>query len=242
MNQINKIYICHYSPLKERHTHMIEQCKKYNLEEKLDFITEHDREKISKENLQLFNINKLKLCEISLFLKHIQSMKEILKDKNPYGIIMEDDVIFKENFVNNFDKIMKIIPNKFDILYTGFFPFLNEYINKTGIEHPTKTSLNKVGEFYCMNNISVFPWTGNNKGTDFYIISKEGCAKFLVFIEQCKKNNIQIELPIDHCMGQFFYKKGNVYWTNNEITLHGSNCKYVTNGIFANSMAEQRGH
>ena len=241
MNTIDKIYICHYSPLKERHSHMIEQCKKYKLEEKLHFISDHDREKISKENLQLFNTNKLKLCEISLFLKHIQSMKEILKGNNSYGIVMEDDVIFKENFVDNYEKIMKIIPENFDILYTGFFPFLNEYKNRTGIEHPTKNSNNKVGEFYCMNNISVFPWTGNNKGTDFYIISKEGCAKFLAFIEKCKKNNIQFELPIDHFMGQFFYNNGNVYWSNQEITLHGSTCYATQNGIFKNSMIQSRG-
>ena len=50
------------------------------------------------------------------------------------------------------------------------------------------------------------------------------------------------QMPINHFMGQFFYKNGNVYWSNNEITLHGSSCKYITNGIFKNSMKDQREH
>ena len=99
-----------------------------------------------------------------------------------------------------------------------------------------------MGNLCNMDNITIFPWTGNNKGTDFYIISRKACIKFILYIEKIKKDKNKIESPIDHFMGLFFYNNGNVFWSNKEITLHGSSCNYVTNGIFKNSMKDQRGH
>ena len=93
-----------------------------------------------------------------------------------------------------------------------------------------------------MTNITIFPWTGNNKGTDFYIISKSGCKKILSFTQYLRKRNIKISDPIDHFMGKFFHKGGIIYWSEKDITLHGSSCKYITNGIFKNAMVKERGH
>ena len=242
IKNIDKINICHYTPLKERYEHMIEQCKKYNIQEKLLFITEYDRENLSKNDTSIFDTNKLKMCEISLFLKHIKAMKNIIDSKKEYGIIMEDDVIFKDDFINNFNELTKIFPENFDVIYTGVFPFYKEYKNYSKCNNPILNSKNKIGNLYNMDNIIIFPWTGNNKGTDFYIISRKGCTKFILFIEKLKKNDNKIIHPIDHFMGLFFYHNGNVYWGNQEITLHGSCCNYVPNGVFQNSMKEQRKH
>jgi GR25 family glycosyltransferase involved in LPS biosynthesis len=236
------INICHYSPLKERYHHMIKQSELYNLTDKLLFITNHDREELNDDDLTLFDLNSLKLCEISLFLKHIQSMKNIIECDNNYGIIMEDDVIFKDNFIDNYNEIIKTLPSNFDIIYMGVFPFYKEYKNYSGNRNPMSQSKTKIGKLYNMDNIIVFPWTGNNKGTDFYIISKEGCIKFLKFIENIKKQKCKINKPIDHFMGQFFYKNGHVYWSEDEITLHGSTCQYIPHGVFENSMKSDRGH
>ena len=46
MDQIDKIYICHYTPLIERKEYMLEQCKKYKINDKLIFIKKFDREHI----------------------------------------------------------------------------------------------------------------------------------------------------------------------------------------------------
>tara|TARA_Y100000389_G_scaffold127199_1_gene124539 strand:- start:3377 stop:4108 length:732 start_codon:yes stop_codon:yes gene_type:complete len=242
IDNFDQLYICHYTPLTERFDYMNNQCKKYNIQEKLLFITEYDREKLSENDTVYFDKNKLKMCEISLFLKHIKAMKNIIDSKKEYGIIMEDDVIFKDNFINNFNELTKTFPETFDIIYTGVFPFYKEYKNYSKCENPIFKSNNTIGNLCNMDNITVFPWTGNNKGTDFYIISKKACIKFILFIEKIKKNKNKIESPIDHFMGLFFYNNGNVFWSNKEITLHGSCCNYVTNGIFNNSMKDQRGH
>ena len=242
INNFDQLYICHYTPLKERYEYMNNQCKKYNIQEKLLFITEYDREKLSENDTIYFDKNKLKMCEISLFLKHIKAMKNIIDSEKEYGIIMEDDVIFKDNFINNFNELTKTFPETFDIIYTGVFPFYKEYKKYSNCENPIFKSNITIGNLHNMNNITVFPWTGNNKGTDFYIISKNACNKFILFIEKIKNNGNKIIHPIDHFMGLFFYHNGNVYWGNQEITLHGSCCNYVPNGIFKNSMKEQRKH
>ena len=42
IKNIDKINICHYTPLKERYEYMNKQSEKYNIKDKLLFITEYD--------------------------------------------------------------------------------------------------------------------------------------------------------------------------------------------------------
>ena len=70
---------------------------------------------------------KLKLSEISLFTKHIDGMKSIIESNYEYGIIMEDDCIFEEMFLEYLIKYITNLPINFDIVYPGFFPFLKYY-------------------------------------------------------------------------------------------------------------------
>ena len=244
MELFKKIYICHYTPLKDRKQHMIEQCKKYKILEKLDFIEEFDRDILQVNHLTLFNTQKLKLCEISLFLKHIRAMEKIVASGENAGIIMEDDVIFKDNFIDNFKHIMREIPPDFDILYTGFFPFIKEYQHHMKKSYPIPADAKTFGSFKDMKNVLVFPWSGNAKGTDFFIISKKCCLKFINFINMLKnKPDKKISIAIDWFMGQFlYYAKANVYWCDKEITIHGSWGEgWNKNAVFKNSM-EGRGH
>ena len=223
MNKFNKIYICNYTPLKERKQFMIEQNIKYNLQNHLHFINEFDRENIPKKFLNIFNTQKLKLGEISLFLKHIEAMKLIIKSNKEFGIIIEDDVIYKDNFLNNFNKKYDIFPDDFDILYVGVFPFYKYFRTRNIRNHPIPDNSQKVGSFYNMTRVEVFPWTGNNKGTDFYIISKKCCELFISIIKNFMENKNKINSPIDHFMGQLlFNKNANIFWSKDEITYHGS--------------------
>ena len=127
------------------------------------------------------------MCEISLFMKHITAMKKIIKSEQPYGIIMEDDVIFKDNFLDNFNHIMRTVPNDFDVLYVGFFQYMAHFKRRNIRSHPIPIHAESIGSFKNMTNTIVFPWTYNNKGTDFYIISKKCCSMFLEYITFCKK-------------------------------------------------------
>lgn len=228
MNKFDRIYVCNYTPLKNRKEHMIEQCKRYNIEDTLIFIHKYDREHIPRKLLQIFDTNKLKMSEISLFLKHMYSMGGILHSNKPYGIIMEDDVIFKDNFLENFNKITAELPKNFDILHVGVFPFQKEFIKQKGRAHPIPKNAKRVGYFRDMSNTMVFPWTGNNKGTDFYIISNAGCRKFMQLFNYWVCSRKKIHTPIDYYMGQMMLiNKCNIWWCDREITIHGS---YSTRG------------
>ncbi len=223
MNKFDKIYVCHYTPLKERKEHMIEQCKKYNIEKNVIFVHKYDQEHIPKKILNVFDTNALKMSEISLFLKHMYCMGGILQSNKPYGIIMEDDVIFKDNFLNNFNKITAELPKYFDILHVGVFPFKKEFIKQKKRLQPIPKNANKIGYFRDMSDTMVFPWTGNNKGTDFYIISNSGCKKFMQLFNYWARNKKKIHIPIDCYIGQMMLPtKTSIWWCDREITLHGS--------------------
>lgn len=226
------IHVCHYTPLQERKSFFIEQSMKYNLLDKVKFLEKYDREHLPSDHVNNFDITKLKLSEISLFTKHIDGMKSIIEGNYEYGIIMEDDCVFEEKFLEYLSKYITNLPLHFDIIYPGYFPFSKYYKQYSGNDHPIKNEMPEINKyFYDMTDICVFPWTGNNKGTDFYIISKNGCKIMLDEFEKNKSSNSKISQPIDHYMGTRLSRmKAKVYWTKIDIVSHGS----LT--IFKNSM------
>ena len=86
----------------------------------------------------------------------------------------------------------------------------------------TYDSMYKNNLFIDMSKIILFPWTGPNKGTDFYIIDNEMCKQFVRFYDNCPEN--EIRHPIDHFMGLFtLYKtKLKSHWTPFSLITHGS--------------------
>lgn len=226
MEKFERIYVCNYTPLKDRRENMIEQCKKYGIDDKLILVNKYDRENIPPSVLQSFDTNKLKMAEISLFLKHMYCMGGIIQSGKPYGIIMEDDVVFKDDFVNNFNRIVETVPSNFDILHVGVFLFKEKAVEegKAGPNgDPVPKNATRIGTFRDMSNVAVWPWMGNNKGTDFYIISLQGCIKFMQLFNFFKNRKLKINLPIDWYMGQMLVRnQASVWWCDEEITIHGS--------------------
>jgi GR25 family glycosyltransferase involved in LPS biosynthesis len=226
------IHVCHYTPLVERKQYFIQQSSKLQIHKHVLFLESDDRESMNSERLKVFDTNKLKLSEISLFMKHLNGMETILKSQYTYGILMEDDCIFKNNFLHYLQEYVMHLPLDFDVIYPGYFPFSKYYTQYTGNKSPIRDTTIKVNNyFYDMTNQIIFPWTGNNKGTDFYIISKKCCQFLLNEVEKIKNTNDKISQPIDHYIGtKLSINKAKVYWVQNDIVEHGS----LT--IFNNSM------
>lgn len=59
--------------------------------------------------------NRLKAGQLGCALSHIEVLKKIQRQREPYGLILEDDVIIPENF----NESMITIPDTFDILFLG---------------------------------------------------------------------------------------------------------------------------
>ena len=108
-----KIFIMHYTPLKERFNIMNNQLKKENVS--YEFIKELDREKLTEKELQIFDTQKVKLSMCSNISKHILTYQKIIISDYNYNLILEDDVIILDNFKENLNKYLYELPKDFDI-------------------------------------------------------------------------------------------------------------------------------
>jgi GR25 family glycosyltransferase involved in LPS biosynthesis len=130
LNNIDEVYVCHYTKLSERRevTNSILSDNKISPK----WIITNDKEDINQENLKDFvNINKplglegihknrtLRLSEISLILKHRDCWLDIIKNDYKSALILEDDVLLCDDFLNKFNLQIKDISNDFDIIWIG---------------------------------------------------------------------------------------------------------------------------
>jgi GR25 family glycosyltransferase involved in LPS biosynthesis len=130
LNNVDEVYVCHYTKLVERR----EITNSILLENKIlsKWIITNDKEDINQENLKDFvSINKplglegihknrtLRLSEISLILKHRDCWLDIIKNDYKSALVLEDDVLLCDDFLNRFNLQIKDIPNDFDIIWIG---------------------------------------------------------------------------------------------------------------------------
>jgi len=78
--------------------------------------------------------NKLKMGQIGCALSHMEVLKQIQKQNEPFGLILEDDVIIPPNF--NIHNIK--LPQKFDILFLGGCNINGKKITENLIKPTTK--------------------------------------------------------------------------------------------------------
>ena len=130
------IYICHYTKYTERKKYIQGQLDKLKLNpNNIHFIEEFDAgdydPKINKKTfLNLdekdnFNIAKeksswyarkaqprnLRDSEKSLALKHLKALKQVKDSDNDYGLIIEDDCYFCDDFLKKLELVIKNLPN-----------------------------------------------------------------------------------------------------------------------------------
>lgn len=79
-----------------------------------------DGNNINKIYKKIDSYRSLRAGEIGCYLSHINCWDLILESKKPYGLILEDDVVFSENFSNNMKELFYNIKNKeWDIIALG---------------------------------------------------------------------------------------------------------------------------
>jgi len=134
----DKIYIIHYTKLKDRYNHIssfFDSCKI-----PYEFILDNDQEDLTPKILDQYykpnkeeyenrisklwdvNIHKfryLNKAEISCTIKHITAIKKISSECPNYGLILEDDAIFYDNFNKQFDKCLNQTPDDWDSIFLG---------------------------------------------------------------------------------------------------------------------------
>ena len=163
---IDHIYICHWTKLVERKTHILQQLDLLDVNN-FSFVELYDKDTLNKDEIKkeypvVFNLTKrdkryLKLSEISLLLKHCWCLKDARKKDYESIMILEDDVVFENNFVELFNNYKEQLPKNWDCCWVG---------SCCGIHTIT------------IENINVYP-AKTSRCCHCYILSKNGINKIL---------------------------------------------------------------
>lgn len=190
---IDHVYVCHWNKLTQRKEHVTEQLLKHNILN-YSFVECYDKDTwdvsdIKKEYPIVFNKTKrenrhLKMSEISLLLKHAWAIKDAYNKNYKSIMMLEDDVEFCNDFINQFNFFKKQLPVLWDCCWVGSCCGIHARNIKSNINvYPAYSSrcthcylLNKSGINKIVNQL-----TNIDEGIDFYyndIIPKLGLNCF----------------------------------------------------------------
>ena len=151
----------------------------------------------------------LTIGAVGCFLSHYTLAKQLLDDNSAeYYLILEDDIIFDKNILNDIKRYLSIVPKDWDIIQLSTLRNINYTV---------------VGEFYQPSGF----W-----GMQSYILNKRGAKKL---IDEVKKHKIdgQIDAYLSRMMQQGKIK---VYITNQRLFFINENsmksdiqCKLIKN-------------
>ena len=210
-----KIFVIHYKKLTDRKEFMLKQFEKYNFTD-FEFI-EIDRDEVENYDLKIFEEEFIKIhkAQMAITLSHIFAYNEII-NKYDQALILEDDAILCENFLDIFNHYLTQLPENCDTLFLG---------NGGGLR--IKKELLLPDKNIYLKDVEIEPWCpmGAAKCTDSYLISKKGAKKLCDCIEKIKN---QVKLPIDWWL-TYLFKDNNfiVYWAEPTIVTQGTQ-----NGMF----------
>ena len=202
-----KIFVIHYKKLINRKNHILEQFKKYNISD-YEFI-EIDRDELCEQNISIFQENYSKI-QIAIALSHIYAYRQIT-DKYDNGLILEDDVILSDDFINIFNKYITQLPEDYDMLYLGDGCSLHIETDRL---IPNTYIYEK-----CLHQTS---WGGYGAGrcSDSYLVNKKCAKKICEYIDNL---SYKINLPIDWFLCDVARdNKFKVYWAEPTIITQGS--------------------
>ena len=203
-----KIFVLHYSKLTDRKKNILEQFEKHNITD-YEFVEKFDKDNIKTKQSSLFH-PEYKKSTMSLHLKHNFVFKKIAK-KYDYALILEDDAILSDNFMDKLNMYLSQLPNDYDMLFIG--DGCNLHIR------PEKIRPNK---HIYKKSLEPTKWGGNGatRCSDSYIVSNK-CAKQLVhYIKNIKK-------PISHAIDWWLNEAARdnnfkVFWAEPTIVTQGS--------------------
>jgi glycosyl transferase family 25 len=220
LDLVNKIYVCHYTKLIERVEPLKKQLDKYKLE--AEWILSNDKEDLNIEFLKQefinidknighsdnfidfpgrnFEINrKMKMSELSLFLKHYEIWKDMRNNNIQNALILEDDALLSDNFVLLFNEYIKDIDKDYDIVWVGSCCNLH----KIGSSNLIKTNGSRCTHGYLLNLKTVNKLIENSKYNNYpvdfyfnYIINKFNLNNYWMepdLISQNKKFETSIQ-------------------------------------------------
>jgi hypothetical protein len=119
INNISKIYVIHYNKLVERKNYLINFFNENNIQN-YEFRELYQRESLTNEiSNKYFKLDNLNSAQICITIEHIETYREIVNNSINDGdwfLILEDDAIFNNNFVELLNKYIENVPQDADYL------------------------------------------------------------------------------------------------------------------------------
>ena len=195
LKNINEIYICHYTKLTDRKIILQEKINELGLN--VNWVECYDKEDLDINNILSKHTNYntrlniqghqdrfLRHSEISLIFKHNYIWEQMVDKDIDNVLVLEDDVVFSDNFVEKFNNYTNDLPLDYDLLWVGSCCNI----------HATTTE-----------GIYIYEGSGS-RCTHAYMISKKCAIKML---EYHKINNSPVDFMFNFAINKYNFKN---YW------------------------------
>lgn len=202
-----KIFVIHYRKLIERKEYIIKQFLKNNITD-YEFI-DIDRDELNNYNTSFFG-NIITNPGKAVFLSHMKAYIEIA-EKYENALILEDDAILCDDFINKLNKYLTQLPQDYDMLFIG--GSFDYHIENDKI-FPDKYIYDK----------SLYNITNNCEGVtrccDSYMVSKKCAFTLINYIINTKYYiNSHIDIYLNEVAKNIILK---IYWAEPTIVIQGS--------------------
>lgn len=204
------VFIVHYTPLKERKLLLTEQLRREGLQQKAYWIENFDRETI--KEWPEFDIPDQELNKgiVAVNMAHVDALWKIAESEEGYGLVLEDDVVFKEGAVKLLKEYSAELPKDWDMFFIG---------NGGGFHIPLWRR--RPGKHVYLKENTKTWWGGDGatRCADSYFVTRKG-ALALLDTAPLKR---PFRKPIDWALNQAIRDKNlKVYWLEPTLTHQGS--------------------
>jgi len=158
MNNIDKIYIINLKHRTDRWEKCLEQLNKYNITnyERVDAICP-DINNIDKSQYKNFNDKSKKYLtgQMGCKLSHYNVIQTAKKQNYTQILILEDDFLLCEKFIEKFNELTKLIENEniqLNMLYLGFSNYFKNAYTDTSITNIKKMKNAMTTHAYILHN------------------------------------------------------------------------------------------
>jgi GR25 family glycosyltransferase involved in LPS biosynthesis len=222
---IPTMYYINLDNAEDRRNHFLSQATKFNASFKLTRVpavngmSHHftQEELVMFENYKQlwfypYDITRKKIMGNQL--SHYYTLIDVLKNNYPYAVIVQDDVVFKDDFVTHINRVLKCVPSDAEIINLGYHKeacgahFVPLDLNDPETENAHVKGL--VTDRVCIMG------GGINPCSLAYIVTLKG-AKNLV--EHFNANGFQKES--DHNFNEYLMSK-NIFYASSPILCTGN--------------------
>lgn len=172
MINVEKIFILHYTKLVERKKRLDSMLSHLGIT--AEYFLQHDQEDLTEDLIsEYYKPNKedydrkindlwgaraapyreLNIAQISCTIKHYNCIKKVAEETKEYGLVLEDDVIFVEDFVQKFNLFLEQTPSDWDAIFLGSCAGLRippHFLREGVVAYPVGAPSSRGGDSYLL--------------------------------------------------------------------------------------------